>query len=132
MSAGFYRGVRPLLALALKHMPLMVILRWINLLLGRLLLGVEILIVLLLLKLLWLMSRVRCGSAQGLQGLEIRTGWAYSRKVLLLVMIWHAQLPMDAFQTSLGPVLSNMPVVLELPLSVFKAAIGLGALPDCR
>jgi hypothetical protein len=110
----------------------MVILRWINLLLGRLLLGVVILIVLLLLKLLWLMSRVRCGSAQGLQGLEIRTGWTYRRKVLLLVMIWHAQLPMDAFQTSLGPVLSNMPVVLELPLSVFKAAIGLGALPDCR
>jgi hypothetical protein len=113
-------------------MPLMVMLSWRNLLLGRLLLCVVILIVLLLLKQLSLLSRVRSGSGHGLQGLEIRTGRTYRGKVLLLVMIWHAQLPMDAFQTSLGPVLSIMPVVLELLLSVFKASIGLRALSDCR
>ena len=110
----------------------MVMLRRRNLLLRKLLLCVVILTVLLLLKQLSLLSSFRCGSGQGLQGLEIWTGWAYRRNVLLLMMIWHAQLPIDAFQTGLGPVLSNMPVVLELLLSVFKASIGLRALSDCR
>ena len=85
-----------------------------------------------MLKQLWLMSRVCGGSRQGLEGLEGRTGRAYRRSILLLVIIWHAQLPMNAFQTGLGPVLSNIPIVLELFLSIFKTFICLGTLPDCR
>jgi hypothetical protein len=113
-------------------MPLMVMLRLRDLLLGRLLLCSVMLIVLLMLKQLWLMSRVCGGSRQGLEGLEGRTGWAYRRSILLLVIIWHAQLSMNSFQTCLRPVLSNIPIVLELFLSIFKAFICLGTLPDCR
>jgi hypothetical protein len=89
-------------------------------------------ILLLLMGQVWLICRVRGGSGQGLQSRESWAGRADRRKILLLVMVWYTQLTMNAFKTGLWSVLSNLPVVLELLLSLFKNPIGLRTLPNCR